>query len=331
MTYEDGTDPMQVAPVQLTTSQKASIQYASALSKLGYNVVFTNDDALFETENGHYDPVSNTITLHVRAGEGVYRTAGGRIGTQNSIMLNTLSHELTHYIQQNSPEMYEDLKTRIVDAFSNEMGRNWLEDSIRKHMDAGLDRSGALNEVIADACETMLQDETRAREIFGDDRTAWQKFTDAIKEVINNIQKVLKDAFAGTGNPYRTEEGKALYEKLNGEMESIKDAWYKALGSSLENVRNDVLNTQAEIEHADNLTDEQVKEIASPVLMETPNQLIQRSTKTWRDDVIEITRKKKVSGRDLYIKTMKANGYTEDQIYTRVKFIDSVAQQMDNW
>ncbi len=143
-------------------------------------------------------------------------------------MLFTLAHELTHDIKQSSPEQYETLKTVLLEAFVKD-GQDLLEmiDS-KKAREEGLTDEGALEEVVADAMESMLTDGTvleALAEIKKKDKGLWQKIVDFFKDFAEDLKKM---AEAYRDRSAQTNEGR-LVQQMAEVRKQLQDIYTKAL------------------------------------------------------------------------------------------------------
>ena len=74
----------------------------------------------YHGENGSYNATTNTIRLDVNAG------ANSASELSRVTLLRTMSHELTHALQQNSPAQYEALKHAVLDVLTSKSGaKRW--------------------------------------------------------------------------------------------------------------------------------------------------------------------------------------------------------------
>ena len=102
----------------------------------------------YHGENGSYNATTNTIRLDVNAG------ANSASELSRVTLLRTMSHELTHALQQNSPAQYDALKRAVLDVLTSKSGASIEEMAARmRERDSSLkDNGAALDEVVAEAC-----------------------------------------------------------------------------------------------------------------------------------------------------------------------------------
>lgn len=214
----------------LTKKQKASINVMNEVSRVTGGtlkmVAFESTadlDGQIRESNGWYDSSTNTIYFDINAGiDNVYRQ-----GELDRAILRTGSHELTHFVQNMSPEYYADLKGFIVDSL-NSADPNRTEQLISAKLKAlpKLSYDEALDEVIADSCEMLLRDSKAIKKLARENMTLAQKIKAWIDDFIKNIKK----AFEGVSA--KSLEAKQL-EIILGDMTKLQQMWDEALEDAL--------------------------------------------------------------------------------------------------
>lgn len=130
---------------------------------LGIDVVFyesrTDDQKNFVGAQGSY--WDGRVWLDVNAGRNNVNDHLERM------LFTTFSHELTHFIRENAATQYQALEDRVVEYLRQHSGQTM--DALIKQKIARssvrLDFDTALEEVIADSCETMLRDSEAVRQL----------------------------------------------------------------------------------------------------------------------------------------------------------------------
>ena len=200
----------------LTRKQTASIDVArKAAEAIGVNVVFfesqTGEDGKYLGMNGAYR--DGTIYLDVNAGK-------NNVGTGETAILKTMSHELTHFIQQNSGQ-YEALKEFVANHVL-ESGDS-IERLARQKLDndstGELTMDGAMDEVVADACEMMLRNTEAVQRLANENRILAEK----IRDWIGDFVKKLRAAFKGDRATH--DEARAMLDR----MVELQKLWDDAL------------------------------------------------------------------------------------------------------
>ena len=179
--------------------QKASLKTLGVLAKtLGidiYTYESTAVDGVRREANGWYDPKDGSIHIDIHAG------ADGK-GT----MLFTLAHELTHHIREKLPAKFKAFADFLFEQYG-EHGVS-VSELIAKRMKV-LEANGRLKgmteeqahdlayeEIVADACESMLADGeavAKIAELKTKDKSLWQ----TIKDFFVNLVARIKAAYEG--------------------------------------------------------------------------------------------------------------------------------------
>lgn len=129
---------------------------------LGVDVVFyesqADEEGNFMDAQGAY--LNGTIYLDVNA-------EMNKKGVGERMFFRTLSHELTHFLKDYAPQRYTELESRVVQylAENKHIDFNGLVRSKIARASERLSYDGAVEEVIADACETMIRDSKTIRDL----------------------------------------------------------------------------------------------------------------------------------------------------------------------
>ena len=214
----------------LDENQKASYEALKPLAQgTGVNIVLfrsqANENGRITSENGHYDPYTNSLYLDLNAGLNMsaeeYAAQG--MSVPHYAILRTAGHELTHYIENSSAEGYAKLRAYAENELMRRYGSETFEDLIERKMDAyaragnPLTREGAISEVIADSMEMILQDSKAIERLANQDRTVFQRIRDFLHDFAENIRRAFTGVEAGSleaqlllqdaeGNPVRYAE-----------------------------------------------------------------------------------------------------------------------------
>lgn len=222
----------------LTRKQTASIDVARKVAEAtGVNVVFfesqTGEDGKYLGMNGAYR--DGTIYLDVNAGK-------NNVDTGETAILKTMSHELTHFIQQNSGQ-YEALKEFVANHVL-ESGDS-IERLARQKLDndstGELTMDGAMDEVVADACEMMLRNTEAVQRLANDNRSLAEK----IRDWIGDFVKKLRAAFKGDRATH--DEARAMLDR----MVELQKLWDDAL---VDAAKVKAANAKTDFDHAGQVT-----------------------------------------------------------------------------
>lgn len=195
-------------------ANRADIKAVEAISKaVGIDVVLfeseTDERGRYQGFNGLYK--NGTIYLDINAGQN-YEGVGQRA------LLRTMSHELTHFIQQYAPQQYAELKEFVLNRLSEAEGSSIEELVAQKkaRSEEAMSDEEALDEVIADACEMMLKDSAAIGELAKQNKSLAENIADWIKGFLDMIKK----AFAGIEAQH--EEAKTMMQFAD-ELQKIWD------------------------------------------------------------------------------------------------------------
>lgn len=222
----------------LTRKQTASIDVARKVAEAtGVNVVFfesqTGEDGKYLGMNGAYR--DGTIYLDVNAGK-------NNVDTGETAILKTMSHELTHFIQQNSGQ-YEVLKEFVANHVL-ESGDS-IERLARQKLDndstGELTMDGAMDEVVADACEMMLRNTEAVQRLANENRSLAEK----IRDWIGDFVKKLRAAFKGDHATH--DEARAMLDR----MVELQKLWDDAL---VDAAKTRAANGKTDFDHAGQVT-----------------------------------------------------------------------------
>lgn len=200
----------------LTRKQTASIDVARKVAEAtGVSVVFfesqTGEDGKYLGMNGAYR--DGTIYLDVNAGK-------NNVGIGETAILKTMSHELTHFIQQNSGQ-YEALKEFVANHVleSGDSIERLAQQKLDNDSTGELTMDGAVDEVVADACEMMLRNTEAVQRLANENRSLAEK----IRDWIGDFVKKLRAAFKGDHATH--DEARAMLDR----MVELQKLWDDAL------------------------------------------------------------------------------------------------------
>lgn len=197
---------------------------AEALTATGVNVVFyeseANAEGRYSGAQGMY--YNGTVYLDVNAGMNSVESG------QRTIVL-TAAHEMTHFIRENSEAGYIALREFITDRLMQQgLDIEELVTQKRARESRELSYDEAVEEVIADACETVLTEPTAIRQLASDNMPLAKK----IRKWLNDFFKKIKSAFAGLEAVH--DEAKAMTDY----MDELRAMWDDALSDAVRNRAN---------------------------------------------------------------------------------------------
>lgn len=236
------TIPASVDVSKLSKPQQNQIAVVRKIAEAtGINFTFfeSDVDALtgeYTSENGSYDPSTNSIRLDLYAGRTSRKTGQYAI-------VRTAAHEMTHFIEANSRENYAKMRQFIAD----ELARKGL--NFNSLVQAKIDRSrdplthgGAIAEVVADGCEMMLKDSEAIQRLMQKDASLGEQIKKVLKEFVGRIRKAFENIRPGSI------EAKALMDEVDGVLEyadELQKLWDAGLEEAVEATSGDAETTQS--------------------------------------------------------------------------------------
>ena len=171
-----------------------------------------------------FEQSDGTITINV---------AGMNRGGLQHHMLVTMSHELTHWLEQNSAEGYSALRQYVVDSLRSkgqDVARMMVDtiDNLNAVLGAdsgeSLDLHGAMAEIVAKSCENLLSSETFRNEIAKTNPSLYNKIRTFVKDFAARIRAAI-----GGMNESLSREARTLLD----ETERIAKLWLGARQEAL--------------------------------------------------------------------------------------------------
>lgn len=263
---ENGTgmaDYSEVELKKLTMSQKDDVAAISAFAvKEGINVKFYAD-ASASAANGHYDAKENMIYINVHAGT----VSNGQVDQFNGAINTTFSHELTHWMKDKSPGLYDQMREIVMNSLENsgdylgEKGVRNVREAVaveenrmeNAHKDAAVTEESAIDEMVARACEDMFSNSEYAEKVLRSlDAPSQKTLVGKIKEMIDSFREVVKRIMGKFSA--KSAEAKALRE-MDGRLTELRKAWDAALADAVKAnaaVRNHSETKQEQFSDRDN-------------------------------------------------------------------------------
>ena len=240
--YQRGTFVSNVSSERLnkmSRAQRNSIRELKMFTFAGLNVELfelkADKHGNYQGENGSFNAKTKTLRVDINAGYSNNEQAVKEAA--KSYIRLTVGHELTHAAEQGGGYMKlraEIIRTLeaagfdykgLVDKKLNEL------NSQDKYKGIGKDELYRLadSEVIADCCETLLNDSKVFEKLFNADKTLAEKFINAVKRAIEKLRQFFKE------NPTyaRTEYGKALQEAMSKVENRVQELWDEAVAQGI--------------------------------------------------------------------------------------------------
>lgn len=179
--------------------------------------------------NGYYDPRDGSIHIDLNAGD------------EGSAMLSTIAHELTHFIQDWSPEKYRTFCRILMEGYADR-GQSVRELVLKKQDEYlrifGIDLTyeQAYDEVIASSMESVLNDGNvmdLLDQLETADKSLWEKFCSFLEEIADLIHRTVQ-AFRNV-HP-ESDEGR-IVERMTEIHAQLQRAFAEGLHEGGENYR----------------------------------------------------------------------------------------------
>lgn len=136
-----------------------------------------------------------------------------------ALIFLTMSHELTHFLEQNAEKEYNELRDFITQYMADN-GKDFNGMVRRKLAEqSNIDHDEAVREVIADACQTMLVDSKYVEQLINEKPTLWERIRDWIRNFFG---------FA------KTQAKGPEFEAIRDVAAQISELWDRALQTAVE-------------------------------------------------------------------------------------------------
>lgn len=213
VSYEDDLEN------RLTSEQKQGVEDLKALGRaLGYDFV------LYDGKNqnlGSYNVATGAIRLDV-----TQREANGA----NSLLI-AAGHEITHFIEHNSPTQYAKLRSYVINSLNGKVNfERLVQQKMAREGVGKMTYAGAVAEVVADACQDIIPNSQKIQELMKTDQSLFEDFKGYMKGFVDRVRKAI-------GRGGRSVETKVLHnaDLYNEELAKLWDAALtEALGESTE-------------------------------------------------------------------------------------------------
>lgn len=160
---------------KLNKSQKNVMRFADTVAKvLGLDITVVSGEGTF---GGAYSG-NGKIYLNINSGMNL-RTYSKVIAAAS------LGHEIVHSLKDRAEAEYEVLKQRVIDSMSADKLEELVQEQLRTQPNLTYD--GAVDEVVANACQTLLQNSEALKQLARESMTTAEKIQDVIHEFVEKI------------------------------------------------------------------------------------------------------------------------------------------------
>ena len=197
----------------LNDNQRAQIDALDAVGRALGITIRVKDQVAGGAANGVYVASRNEIEIALDA---AIDKDGNYI---KGAYMRVAGHELTHFIQQWSPEKYQVLRDFVVDELTR-VDKAGFESRVQKViLDSGvkadlkLSRDEAIDEIVADSCEMFLKDSEAIQRLVKHDRSLAGKIADFIRDLVAKIQKAFDGISAKSPGAVYFEQNLELFKQ----------------------------------------------------------------------------------------------------------------------
>ena len=239
-------------------------------SAMGIDIVFYDASITGKKEgqgaNGYYDSDTDTIYLDLQNAKDDAKT-----------IAYTLSHELVHFIKKWSPDKYNEFAEFLIEQY---LEHGISSASLLREKMTELDTDDvdyAFEEMICDACETMLLDSNAAVKLMELRKSDLELF-EKIKLHVLKILNAIREAYKSLGYQPSSYEAKALLS-MKDSLEKFYSMFEEAAVDATKNYQS--LGTEGYNESVAEENSENVKRQAKALQKKDP-------TKLKEDDLINL-------------------------------------------
>ena len=214
MTYRAATKDM-VSDAELSVLKTMS-------KAVGVDMVLYQSEeqnGTYQGANGFYRNGTMYLDVH----------AGANKTTEQSAILLTAAHELTHYLRENNAEAYAGLRDFVTQHLI-ESGTD-IETLAQRKIDregGAISMEDAAEEVIADSCEMMLENTQVPQMMAKENPGLFAQIREWLTEFVAKLRKAFEGAQA------RSAEAQTMMQYA----EELQQMWDNALAGAAQNVRN---------------------------------------------------------------------------------------------
>lgn len=181
----------------LTKTQQDRINaYAELAKQAGIELTFL-DNADIEAQGESFaDRAAELYGTESKAGielniegENIGLVDGKRAVTGRHHIGVAFGHEMTHWIQRNSLDGYNNLEKFVFDTLRQKNGNSYVNQRVLEVMqNQGLDIAGAMSEIVADSCDQILGSESLMKHIQETDQTLFGKIRDFVRSLVDRLR-----------------------------------------------------------------------------------------------------------------------------------------------
>lgn len=204
---------------KLTRQQKNIVAMVERLADL------INIDYVFFDGKGNMGGYYQGGKIYININSGMVK------GLNKHIAAASLSHELTHFMQDYAPAEYEELKSYVVSAILKKSAAEF-DRLVQQQMEwePGLKYEQIVDELVANACQTMLLDDRAVTKLARQNMSLAEKVADVLEEITAKIKAAFEEIDFSTDM--------ALFRPVQAvmdEMDAIAERWSDGIAAATEN------------------------------------------------------------------------------------------------
>lgn len=156
---------------------------------------------------------------------------GMKEGLNKHIAAASLSHELTHFMQDFAPEEYAELRDYVVSAILRKSPAEF--DALVKQQqtwEPGKSYDELVDEMVANACQTMLMDDRAVTKLARQNMSLAEKVADVLEDIRAKIKAAFEEIdFSADTSLFRP------VRAVMDEMDAIAERWSDGIAAATEN------------------------------------------------------------------------------------------------
>lgn len=180
------------------TNQRAQIDYIAGIAqRAGIEVTFRDakdvakEMGVKDAEKYYGWENGQGISINVEGLDFMLGEDGKAVAKGNHNMVVTFGHEMTHWLQRNSLQGYNQLESFVL----NEMRRNGVNvnqriNSVMNRLN--LNMEDAISEIVADSCDQILANEEVAQHIQETNKGLFNEIKGFVKNLIGRMKNAIK-------------------------------------------------------------------------------------------------------------------------------------------
>ena len=200
----------------LSKNQQSVVDMVNALADVfNFDYVFFDGDS--RTGGAYVNGTGGKIFININSGR----------YANKYLAASTLSHELTHAMQEFAADKYGELKQYVIDQVIQKRGSAVLNKLVQNEIATGTSSDKAMDEVVANACSEMLMNSEAVRQLAAENSSLFEEVRSRIGDIVQKIQAAFADRDVGR---------EAV--RVAREFDGLQKIWDDAARAMVENKTN---------------------------------------------------------------------------------------------